>query len=213
MKRKVVRMQNEKREKGATVNIDNPEIVELIKKLVVLTVEQNIRATDVSKKIAEERQAYLESKNVLPVESLEEMAFRERAKIFLYDRVYNHISMEWKTYEQERVEFHVLNAIEIACAGYKLYKDLEDIRINSLYQKAQQRMPSKPSYAANRTWGSKHDFVQKFMRDYFPEIIAEELHKDENLAKNCNKFLEQYEYRKGVEETMLQLIYLINNNE
>jgi len=199
----------------ATVNIDEiEELKNLIKRVAIISVDKSIKVNQIYSRLSQERRLYRESLNVIPEESEDEKIFRKRAEDFFYKipvGFWEEIIQWTFLLEEERWKFEQKQQIEIACASYKLYKECKDITQKAIYEKAKERMSTKPKSTGYRgSWGSKFSNIQDYTGKYFPELVKALLRNNKQLNHNCSEFLEQYEY-KGIEKTILKLIFLIES--
>ena len=201
-------------EGNAAVNIEktDKELQDLIEKLAKLSIDKNVRLTDIVTKLSEERRLYIESLNPIPEENEDEKAFRKKAEKFFEKYGVTYFQEKGKTdkYVAMFEKFHILVSIEIACTSYKIYKKCGEVSQKAIYEKTRERIPLKPK-SAGGPGGSRFEHVQRFTSTYLKDIVNFKLEQDEKLRVKCSEFLSKYTYRKGIEENMLKLICIIEN--
>ncbi len=196
-------MKQEKLE-TTTVKIEkeiSQELRELIKKVAQLAEDEKVNVQLLEKMLANERNLYKKSKIVIPAETELEIDFRNKAKKFFIE----HEKYEVRYYVLIKKEIIIAYEVEIACAAYKIYRDLGDIYPKTLYDKAKVRLPKLSR-------GERRYLALKIIRENIVKIVEEILEENPYKKIQCEEFLKQYDYRaSSAKEHFLELIFLIQN--
>lgn len=173
-----------------SIKTKNQNLVKnMIRFLAIISVEQDIKATEIYNMFSFYRSECINGKKVLPEESHDVKEFRNKVEIFLTDDLFDEYLTgktlkRWERRRDENIrkEFEREMAKEIIIASYKLAKDDLPINPKMIFQTYKDWIPEKPRNFNGEHWGGREHMIELYIEEFFERIIQYKFHLSPNNA-------------------------------
>ena len=176
----------------------NKKLIEsMVHFLAIVSVEQDIRATDIYEMFSNYRNERIREKKVLPEEEEEIKIFRDKADRFLTEERFRKYAIgvtfkrgNKRKEEKLRKDFEKKMAREILVSSYKLAKKNLPINAKTIYLEHKDWIPEKPREFGGECWGTRQCIIELYIIEFFERLI-------------------QYEFELPKNNAMLQIVQII----